>query len=156
MSTHDDCPVCLGPITEDNRGVKVTVRRRRSPKHAWLEGWKIGTSTAVACQSCASTAGAGEDGRQNLVSVRLQEFVEDFEPKVCEQCGLPILLKPDKRRKRDTCSEYCRLKLAKAGRSVPTSVTHCEVCGAEVEGRAGRKTCSSACRQKAYRDRARA
>lgn len=154
MDTLLDCPVCLRPISDDNRGMKVTVRRRRSPKHAWLAAWRLGDPYAIVCQDCATAPRAGADGDRNLVMVAIYEYLDDYEPAVCEQCSLPILLKPDKRRKRATCSEYCRVKLAKAAKRVPVPVTLCEVCGAEMSGRADRRTCSSACRQKSYRQRA--
>lgn len=107
----------------------------------------------LVCQSCAVVPHAGRDDKQNLVMVAMQEFLERTEPTECEQCGVPLLLRPLRRRKRDTCSSACRAKLYKTETSVPPAVTRCEGCGTEMHGRSDRRYCSPACRQRAYRRR---
>lgn len=148
-----ECPVCFEPITEDNRGVRTVAWRRRSPRHQWIPAWKLGASDELVCQQCAAVKGAGRDGKHNLVSVTLQAFIEELRPAECEQCSVPLLLAPSKRRKRDTCSTSCRARLYKTETSVPPAVTRCEGCGQDMHGRSDRRHCSPACRQRAYRRR---
>ena len=148
-----ECPVCTEPITDHNRGVITYVQRRRSPRHQWLPGWKIGAKDELVCQQCAVTPRAGEDGHDNLVMVRSREHIDNMRPAECEQCGVPLLLRPSTRRKHATCSTACRVRLYKQQTSVPRPVTRCEGCGQEMTGRADRRYCSPACRQRAYRRR---
>lgn len=145
------CPVCLEPITATNRGMRVWVRRRSSPRHQWR--LDLGPRDGLVCQSCAVVPHAGRDGRENLVMVAIQEFIEGTEPAECEQCGVPLLLRPSARRKHVTCSPACRARLYKDRTSVPRPVTRCEGCGTEMHGRSDRRYCSPACRQRAYRRR---
>ena len=73
----------------------------------------------------------------------------------CVACGLPVILSVDARRKVDTCSDRCRTAYyTDRARRDSAPVTHrCKGCGEAMTGRADRRYCSSACRQRAYRQR---
>lgn len=75
-------------------------------------------------------------------------------PQPCETCQRPVIVVEDARRKIVTCSDLCRSRQYR--RPVTDDVTRlCEGCGDEMTGRGDRRYCSSACRQRAYRRRAR-
>lgn len=128
------------------------VEKRMTPK----QKFKTYRGDILACHRCATTHNAGADGKENLFMVRAQEFTDGWERHDCQNCALPILLAPSKLRKSAFCSSRCRVAVVRARqKAVQVPVTHaCVTCGNEViGGRADRKFCSAACRQKAYRNR---
>lgn len=144
------CPVCLGPISEDNPGVTTRwVERRQSPKHKF----RSYRGTILVCLRCDRTHNAGADGAENLFRMRGQTSTDASERHDCARCAVPLLLAPSKLRKTAYCSDRCRVAtLRQAQKAVQPAVTHkCDGCGSEMQGRADRKFCSAACRQKAYR-----
>lgn len=153
MSTSVSCPVCFDPITAENPGVRLArPYKRMTPKHKF----KPYRGDVLACHRCATTHDAGADGKENLFMVWGREFTDGWERHECRNCALPILLAPSKLRKAAFCSSRCRVAVVRAKqKAVQVPVTHkCDGCGNEVVGgRADRKFCSAACRQKAYRNR---
>lgn len=152
MCTKVACPVCLDSITAENPGVRLAfAEKRMSPKHEFRSyGGEV-----LVCNRCATTPNAGAAGKTNLFMVRSREFTDDWERHDCQHCALPILLAPSKLRKAAFCSSRCRIADLRAKqKAVQVAVTYaCAGCGAEIHGRADRKYCSPACRQKAYRNR---
>lgn len=79
-------------------------------------------------------------------------------PLSCENCGVQVVRKPDVRNLWHTCSERCRAAFHRtvqrrtAERSGIELLT-CEGCGVEMDGRSDQRYCSSAHRQRAYRQR---
>lgn len=147
---NNACPVCLTEYTEENRAVNVRgTMVRRSPKHAWKHGPR-----GMVCQTCATTIAAGRDGAENTVMVSIGTTLDGHEKATCEHCGLPFLVRPVARRKHVACSARCRSALHRADKAVPEAVTRtCDGCGTEMTGRADRRYCSPACKQRAYRNR---
>jgi hypothetical protein len=79
-----------------------------------------------------------------------------FPPRPCENCKRPVHLRQTRRVRRVVCSDGCRKALYRAQyfRRKGSRARRCDVCG-EVftQTRSDAKTCSPACRQKAYRRR---
>ncbi len=79
-----------------------------------------------------------------------------YEPEPCEVCSRPVvwLYRPDWRR-HSCCSERCSARLYNRPRDEASAQAREKVCGVCGEAftatRADAKTCSPACRQKAYR-----
>ena len=95
------------------------------------------------------------EGRKNFTDGHELAGVEAHP---CKQCGFLVVLKPDTRRGWHTCSEACRVALYRREkrrlaerRGVELPI--CQGCGAETDGRSDQLYCSSACRQRAYRQR---
>ena len=125
--------------------------------HAWTKRTRPSwTGFALICPGCYDQPRQNDDrhewsdGRELL----------GVQPSRCENCGLRVVRKPDKRNLWHTCSEACRVALYRAvgkrmeerrGIELPT----CQGCGAEMDGRSDQRYCASACRQRAYRQRRR-
>lgn len=79
------------------------------------------------------------------------------EPTPCEGCGRLVALPIDKRRARVTCSPRCLVAVSRSRRTRSVSslaVAACLVCGETLLNVSpGRRYCSSACKQRAYRRR---
>jgi hypothetical protein len=83
------------------------------------------------------------------------------EPRPCEQCKRPVYF-ADRYRSRALCSKRCEIKFYRTnpiqqlnwyGRKSPTLIP-CQTCGEAFHPkRKDARTCSAACRQKAYRQR---
>lgn len=71
----------------------------------------------------------------------------------CAGCGRRVVRNDDPRLVHHTCSNACSVKASKTATNGSPAVTRCECCGAEMAGRADRRFCSSACRQRDYRAR---
>lgn len=106
----------------------------------------------LGCLRPDSAAAQSPDGRVRAHLVGWGAL--DADPQPCATCGLPILVAPDKRRQVVTCSDLCRARhySTRARRVTPTAHV-CSGCGETMTGRADRRFCSSACRQRAYRRR---
>lgn len=75
-------------------------------------------------------------------------------PTACEACGQLVIRVDDPLLKRVTCSRACSTSLTRSRNGNRGSGQPCEVCQVPItSGRADSRTCSSACRQKAYRQR---
>lgn len=79
-------------------------------------------------------------------------------PFPCAGCGRAIYRRADRRWRRQfhVCSERCRWRVAtrrRADMRMPEQQHACTGCGAPFTARRGAAYCSSACRQKAYRER---
>ena len=136
-------------MPDDTAGVRAKVVHRRN-RRGWGNSW---TRREVICQECAgSGSGYSPDQLVRFYSPTLASALEFS----CATCRLPVLLAPDLRRTIATCSDKCRNAHYATNRaSVVVAVTHvCAECGAEMRGRADKKHCSPACRQRAYRARA--
>jgi hypothetical protein len=105
------------------------------------------------CDGCAPEWLVSGRGKPMRIIPEVNVHVWD-----CAGCGRQVMfgMSPSQYRKRVYCSEDCRTAYAHAAKS-EHSVPHknaCEVCGAEFASkRSDAKTCSPACRQKAYRRR---
>ena len=76
----------------------------------------------------------------------------------CQSCGREIHRQTDRRltRRFEVCSARCRDRAVAAARKERRQVVMqrtCSVCGSSFTGRRDASACSSACRQKAYRQR---
>ena len=145
----NNCPVCGEAIPADVAAVRAQVTRRNNRRGwGWPSAW---TRREPVCQSCAGKwMGESVDGLVRFVA----PSVTDTETVSCQACDRLVMLTPDSRRKVNVCSDSCRMAYY-AGKRVPIAVTHrCEGCGVVMHGRADRKFCSAACRQRAYRVRA--
>lgn len=143
------CALCLEPIPDEEQAVQARVSyyrtRRRWVRPAW-------SGRAVICLHCA-TLGQYQPSADGLRDARYPEPAERAEPVPCVNCGLPVILRVDKRRKVAACSDSCRAQFYASNKPVTKAVTPCEGCGAEMTGRTDRRYCSPACRQRAYRQR---
>lgn len=84
----------------------------------------------------------------------------DGEPVIgpCAGCGVRVMRGSDPRMKYLTCSTACTVKASKEAHAASTRMRVAEVCagcGDALDGRTDRRYCSSACRQKVYRQRRR-
>lgn len=90
------------------------------------------------------------DGKRRAIDRSISSGRETV---TCAACGRSVSVPIDKRRKVNVCSDLCRSRVYDA-RRVTEAVTHpCEGCGTGITGRADRRYCSPACRQRAYRQR---
>jgi hypothetical protein len=120
------CAQCEGPIGE------VVVIHGASVRGAF--GWS--RLLARFCRGCMS--GDGSRG-------------------TCEGCRRIVIRRSDRRYRRHTfCSDLCRWQVQAASRRIVPEPHPCAGCGDPVTARADARYCSSACRQRAYRARARA
>jgi endogenous inhibitor of DNA gyrase (YacG/DUF329 family) len=71
-------------------------------------------------------------------------------PKPCEHCGQTIVRENNGKFKVFTCSDICRIAKTRTPRRDIDGIT-CQQCGTQITGRANRKYCSAACRQRAHR-----
>jgi hypothetical protein len=79
---------------------------------------------------------------------------EEMPPTPCVACGRMVIRNADPLLKRVTCSAACSTSLTRIRNGNKGSGEPCEVCGTAITtGRADSRTCSPACRQKAYRRR---
>ncbi|GHA64064.1 hypothetical protein GCM10010330_16110 [Streptomyces tendae] len=77
-------------------------------------------------------------------------------PTPCVSCGQPVIRNSDPLLKRVTCSQSCSVSLTRSRNGGKGSGQPCETCGEPITtGRADSRYCKPACRQKAYRRRAR-
>ncbi|MEH0627903.1 hypothetical protein [Streptomyces stelliscabiei] len=77
-------------------------------------------------------------------------------PSPCAACGQLVVRNGDPLLKRVTCSRSCSTSLTRSRNGGKGSGQPCETCGEPIAtGRADSRYCGSACRQKAYRRRAR-
>lgn len=143
------CPICSDWIADDEPMSRQQVLYRQG-RRRWARWQPV-------CLSCLE----GRAGNLSSPDERVQVFANrsglEVEPAPCAHCGLPVHLTPDARRKVPTCSDLCRSRhLGRARTPVEPAVTPtCEGCGDDMTGRADRRYCSSACRQRAYRRRTR-
>jgi hypothetical protein len=88
-------------------------------------------------------------------STTLDLLPADAEIRPCGNCGLPVARVPDPRLELWTCSVSCRIALWRKQHPTPGPVqVTCAQCGATfTPRRSTARTCSAACRQKAYRQR---
>jgi hypothetical protein len=123
-----------------------------SPRPAYRVS-EYGAPFVMMCDECAPewlVSGRGKPAR-TIPEVNVHRWD-------CAGCGRQVVfgMSPHQYRKRVYCSDECReayARTAKHKRSAPHECS-CEVCGTEfVAKRSDAKTCSPACRQKAYRRR---
>ncbi len=121
--------------------VRATVARKAR------RSWDF--SREPVCQGCARAMVSESADR------RVRATVPAFgdQPVPCVSCRLPVLFQPDPRRKLDACSDVCRLRYYAKRRVAPLVTPTCDGCGEPMTGRADRRYCSPACRQRAYRQR---
>lgn len=80
---------------------------------------------------------------------------EQMPPAPCVNCGLHVIRNADVLLKRVTCSPACGTSLTRIRNGNRGNGQPCETCGEPITtGRADSQYCGSACRQKAYRRRA--
>lgn len=142
-----ECPICRTPITTEAPAVHVRLEHRKSRR----TGWGRRLYDSLVCSECSVTQNA--ESADGLTKIWGRAFIDDWIQADCMGCGLPVMLRPNPRRKVDVCSGSCRGKYYAARKPVEVAVTHvCYECGQQMQGRADRKYCSPACRQKAYRE----
>jgi hypothetical protein len=140
------CPVCLATVPDDVTMIRAEVYRRVRRRTV--------SSREPVCLDCLP-AGIGGTPTADGRPLAFAPSPRATEPVECVTCGLPVILSVDARRKIDTCSDRCRTRYySDRARHDHAPATHrCEGCGEMMTGRADRRYCSSACRQRAYRQR---
>lgn len=140
------CPICSDWIADDEPMARQQVLYR--------QGRKQRARHDPVCLPCLSGDAGYIESADGRISVYVSRGAIEGEPVACATCGLPTHLTPDPRRRVPTCSDLCRSRQYSQRRSVATNVTHtCDGCGQGMTGRADRRYCSPACRQRAYRRR---
>lgn len=130
-------------------------RKHPGQRRFWAERFLI----------CADCYGAGFDpetgfqwpaGRKRD-RVYWQDVVgrgEQLPPTPCVACGLSVIRNADPLLQRVTCSASCATSLTRIRNGNRGTSQPCGSCGAAIAtGRSDARFCSSACRQKAYRQR---
>ena len=162
----DMCPVCREPITPPGVTTRV-VRWRRSEVPVGPFGmYELpGECTReLVCQRCAKDGPRVGDVSCREVGPWLVWGGVGYgypppREAACTVCGRtvlrPVFWKPTGE---VTCSDRCRLRayrarVTAARRTQTRGTLRCGRCGAAMTGRADRRYCSPACRQRAYRNR---
>ncbi len=148
-------------------------RKLRADEPAVVRGWTrmVGIATYTdgtqGLYTFVKDHGARCVGCANLrrVSERVWQFVFEYKGREraatlyreepCAECGRPtIRFQQHFNRKHTFCCEPCEVAFHNHRRRKPKEEKVCEVCGEEfTANRADAKTCSPACKQKAYRRR---
>jgi predicted nucleic acid-binding Zn ribbon protein len=166
------CGECGGKIGEGD-----TVYRLRIPRPSSFGGTRNTMETL--CERCARgeagmLAKYGKSIRRVLHWGRVRDTTGSEEEAFrtafgrtlvyspCPMCERKVVIDESKREREGRrahilCSEECRRQFRNASRRTKPHSSECVVCGAEfVSKRSDQKTCSDACRQKAYRERRKA
>ncbi|CAN5388318.1 hypothetical protein BH10ACT9_BH10ACT9_58110 [soil metagenome] len=148
VSTGFTCPICRQETTPTAEHPAVRCEVRIAWRQGRRRGWQ--SSSAPICAQCASMPNrlSVESGGGSVQADLPQGELDRGQ---CEACGLHVAVRRDPRRRNLVCGNSCRQRLYQE--SVEPTVTSCERCGNEFTARRGARWCSSACRQKAYRDR---
>lgn len=101
------------------------------------------------CQRCGTKGGRSADGKVSCWSPGGTLTA----PAPCITCGLLVQVREDKRRTLHTCSAKCRVRHYGQRVTDEQQVLACQGCGSRMTGRADRRYCSPACRQRAHRQR---
>lgn len=144
MNTVMDCPVCGVEVGEDQPMVRTFVSHRFG-RNRWRTDEPV-------CLDCASGPGwaRSSDGKRESWPVPAADRT-DAAP--CVTCGRLVAMRRDSRRTVYACSATCRTRHYKVGVTAEKQVLTCAGCGSEMTGRADRRYCSPACRQRAHRQR---
>jgi hypothetical protein len=129
-------------------------------------GRKWWRAQLLICEACYTRGGPDpETGLTRAASLReaprrrwsyLVGRGEQMSPAPCAACGQMVVRASDPLLKRVTCSRACSTSLTRSRNGGKGSGQPCETCGKQITtGRADSRYCGSACRQKAYRQRAR-
>ena len=110
--------------------------------------WRSDESVCLACSG--PNWARSSDGKREAQPVPIEERT-DARP--CETCGRLVILRRDSRRTMHVCSGTCRARQYGKRVTAEPKVLRCEGCGADMTGRADRRYCSPACRQRAHRQR---
>jgi hypothetical protein len=78
---------------------------------------------------------------------------EPTPPTPCAGCGRIVVRGRHPRLRSVTCSRACTVRASKGRGVADRQAAVCAGCGEEMSGRADRRYCSPACRQRAYRQR---
>lgn len=124
-----------------------------------------GQALLLICEPCYARGGPDpETGLTRSTSLRatarcrwhrLVGRGEQMAPTPCAACGQMVVRASDSLLKRVTCSRACSTSLTRTRNGGKGSGRPCESCGEPITtGRADSRYCGSACRQKAYRRRA--
>ncbi len=152
VATRFACPICDRETVPTAKRPAVrcqlTFRDSTRKRARW---WR---THGPVCSDCV------ESGRNRFVIPRITSasgLVQadtlpsgDLDRGRCEVCGIHVAMPHDANRKHFVCGDSCRQKLYKP--PVEKTVTACAGCGSEFTARRGARYCSSACRQRAYRD----
>lgn len=133
---------------------------------ATKHGRKWWRAQLLICEACYTRGGPDpETGLTRAASLReaprrrwsyLVGRGEQMPPAPCAACGQMVVRASDPLLKRVTCSRACSTSLTRSRNGGKGSGQPCETCGKQITtGRADSRYCGSACRQKAYRRRAR-
>ncbi|MFJ4623063.1 hypothetical protein [Streptomyces sp. NPDC088812] len=150
------CPMCDGEIA--GPGFLVDAFRSKGRRR-----WGV---RELICEPCYRTGWLTVDGKSVTAAAATRQrpgFVwyalvgrgaeQPAEP--CAACGRQVVRNADPLLKRVTCSHSCSTSLTRSRNGGKGSGRPCETCGKAVTtGRADSRYCSPACRQKAYRQRA--
>lgn len=152
------CPMCDAEFT--GPGFLVEASRTKGRRR-----WRVRTLLCEPCYRRGFTP--TEDGRTVTagIATRQRDRFEWYQlvgrgteqpPAPCEACGRIVVRASDPLLKRVTCSHSCSTSLTRSRNGGKGGGLPCQVCGEPIDtGRADSRYCSSACRQKAYRQRAR-
>jgi hypothetical protein len=110
-----------------------------------------GSPFVMMCEECAPEWLVSGRGKPMRIIPEVEVHAWD-----CAGCGRQVVfgMSPNQYRKRVYCSDECRRTWRRNPKNREPYTNTCEVCGREFEAkRSDAKTCSPACRQKAYRQR---
>lgn len=151
-----NCPLC-GDSFKTGPGYLVQGHRKYPGRRGW---WP---TRFLLCSGCygfgydSETGMLRDDHMRELDGARWTRVVgrgDEMPPTPCASCGRPFIRNADPLLKRPTCSDTCSTDLTRSRNGNQGPGGPCEVCAAPITtGRADSRTCSSACRQKAYRQR---
>ena len=133
------CPICGADQDAEAVGVVADVSRK------WRRN-QTRTREPI-CRACATlTFCQSSDQRTSAYPPHVLT-----PPAPCVVCGRVVELAANVKRKTITCSDKCRL--AQYRTPVTDEERSCAGCGQTMTGRADRRFCSPACRQRAHRQR---
>lgn len=167
MPAPRTCPMCSTDLTGQT-GFLVEARHTKGRRR-----WHARTLICESCYRAGFTTFNGQtvpahDSTRTVKGFEWQWLagtfngsVPELPPTPCAACGQLVVRGADPRLKRVTCSVTCSVSLtssrnARVAAANTGSGQPCETCGEQITtGRADSRYCGSACRQKAYRRRAR-
>lgn len=140
------CENCGQPIHPDKPAFRVTVFKRRKAGRRWFDN---AGGIGFVCESCFDT------DEFHLIGRTAIPVTPSRTGRACEGCGRLVVLGKDPCRTGVYCTPACKSTAWRnRTRDISANDSSCVVCGTPMpDARSDRQTCSSACRQKAYRAR---
>jgi hypothetical protein len=157
--TGEPCDGCGRKFLASEPAVVAGWTRMVSLHEDYL-GWRFTKDNGVQCVECAGlrkvSPGVWRFYFEYKGSIRASDSYYNERP--CVECARPTIMRREYRhRKYIFCCQPCEVAYYNRRRRVRPKPKKCEVCAKEfMPKRSDSKTCSSRCRQKAYRQRTKA